>query len=120
MLRLGLLLFALVFSAGLTPYVTAEQAQNAGAARVAADKAWRSGRFDDVEKLAQAFPSDDTLAALRARAIAARGDYARAEAVLQPVAAANPGGDAALETGLLQLMVGRRTEGRRTLQLVMM
>src|SRR5688500_4888910 len=108
MRRLGLLLLAVVFTAGLTPHVTAEQPQNVGAARAAADKAWRSGRLDEVEKLAQAFASDDTLAALRARAIAARGEYARAEALLKPMAAANPGGDAALETGLLQLMVGRR------------
>ncbi|MDO8680421.1 MAG: tetratricopeptide repeat protein [Acidobacteriota bacterium] len=120
MRRLGLLLLALVFTAGLTPHVTAEQAQNVGAARAAADKAWRSGRIDDVEKLAQAFPSDETLAVLRARAIAARGDYARAEALLQPTAAANPGGDAALETGLLHLTLGRRTEARRSLQLVLM
>ncbi len=119
MRRLGLLLVALVFTAGLTPHVTAEQAQNVGAARAAADQAWRSGRLDDVEKLAQAFPSDETLAVLHARAIAARGEYARAEALLQPKAAANPGGDAALETGLLQLILGRKTEARRSLQLVL-
>ena len=116
MRRLGLLLVALVFTAGLTPHVTAEQPQSAGAARAAADKAWRSGRLDDVEKLAQAFASDETLAVLRARALAARGDHAQAEALLQPMAAARPGGDAALETGLLQLNVGRRTEARRSLQ----
>ena len=120
MRRLGLLLIALAFTAGLTPHVTAEQAQNVGAARVAADKAWRSGRLDEVEKLAQAFPSDEQLAVLRARALAARGAYARAAAQLQPMAAANPGGEAALETGLLQLLVGKRTEARRTLQLVLM
>jgi tetratricopeptide (TPR) repeat protein len=118
--RLGLLLIALVFTAGLTPHVTAEQAQSAGAARAAADKAWRSGRLDEVEKLAQAYPSDETLAVLRARAIAARGDYARAETVLQPLAAANPVGDAALETGLLHQLLGRRTEARRSLQLILM
>ena len=120
MRRLGLLLFALTFTAGLTPHVTAEQTQNLGAARAAADKAWRSGRLDEVEKLTQAFPADEQLAVLRARAIAGRGDYARAEALLQPMAAANPGGDAALETGLLQLTLGRRTEARRLLQLVLM
>ena len=120
MRRLALLLLALVFTAGLTPHVTAEQAQNVGGARAAAEKAWRSGRLDEVDKLAQASPTDQQLAVLRARAIAARGDYARAEALLQPMAAANPGGDAALETGLLQLALGRRTEGRRALQSVMM
>ena len=40
--------------------------------------------------------------------------------MLQPFAAANPAGDAALELGLLQQIVGRRTEARRTLQLVLM
>ena len=118
--RVCLLLIALVLTAGLTPHVTAEQAQSAGAVRAAAEKAWRSGRLEEVEKLTQAFPSDETLAVLRARAIAARGDYARAESILQPIAAANPTGDAALETGLLQQTAGRRTESRRSLQRILM
>ena len=50
----------------------------------------------------------------------ARGDYAAAEKVLAPLAAASAGGDAALELGLLQLYLGRRSEGRRAMQLVLM
>jgi tetratricopeptide (TPR) repeat protein len=119
MLRAALLLLAMAVTAGLTPHVTAEQ-QTAGAARAAADKAWRSGKLDDVERLTQAFPSDEILAVFRARAFAARGDYARAESILQPLATANPNGDAALELGLLQQLIGKRTEARRSLQLVLM
>jgi len=114
------LLVTLVVTAGFTPPVTAEQGSTAASARAAAERAWRTGRLDEVEKLAQGFASDETLAVLRARAVAARGDYARAEAILQPLGAANPSGDAALEAGLLQQMVGRRTEARRSLQLILM
>ncbi|MEO8682677.1 MAG: tetratricopeptide repeat protein [Vicinamibacterales bacterium] len=104
-------------TAGLAP--VGAQGPGVAAARVAADKALRSGRFEDVEKLAQPFPADETLVVLRARAISARGDYARAEALLQPLATTNPTGDAALESGLLQQIVGRRTDARRTLQLIL-
>jgi tetratricopeptide (TPR) repeat protein len=121
MLRRALLLVAaVVFTAGLTPLVTAEQAPtNVTAARIAAEKSWRGGRFEEIEALAQAFPKDEAIAVHYALSVAARGDYTRAESILKPFVAANPGGDAALETGLLQLGVGRRTEGRQTLQLVL-
>ena len=89
------------------------------AARATAEKSWRGGRFDEIETLAQAFPKDESIAVYHALSVAARGDYARAESILKPFVAANPGGDAALETGLLQLGVGRRTEGRQTLQLIL-
>jgi tetratricopeptide (TPR) repeat protein len=56
----------------------------------------------------------------RAQAFIIKGEYAQAEALLQPAATENPGGHAALELGLLQLHVGRRPEGRRTLQLVVL
>lgn len=112
---LSLILAAL--TAGLAP--AGAQGQGAPAARVAAEKALRAGRFDEVEKLAQPFASDETLVVLRSRAISARGDYAKAEELLQPLATANPSGEAALEMGLLQQIVGRRTEARRFLQLVL-
>ncbi len=121
MLRRALLLVvAVVFTAGLTPLVTAGQAPTSvTAARAAAEKSWRGGRFDEIETLAQAFPKDESIAVHRALSVAARGDYTRAESILKPFVAANPGGDAALETGLLQFGVGRRTEGRQTLQLIL-
>lgn len=118
--RAWLLLASVVLTIGLAPFVTAEQAQNIAAARNNAEKAWRGGRLDEIDKFADAFPKDETLVVLRAKAGAARGDYARAESVLQPFVAANPSGDAALELGLLQQVVGRRVEARRSLQLVMM
>ncbi len=118
--RVWVVIVAFTLVAGLCRPASAEQGTGAAGVRAAAEKAWRAGRYDEVEKLAQPLPNDEALAVLRARAVAAHGDYARAEALLQPIVAANPVGDAALETGLLQLIVGRRTEARRTLQLVLM
>jgi tetratricopeptide (TPR) repeat protein len=117
--RLTLLLLAVVITAvGLTPRVTAEQA-NAASARSNAEKSYRGGRFDEVAGFAQAFPKDEQIAVYHALSIAARGDYARAESILQPFATAGPGGDAALELGLLQLNIGKRAEGRRALATVL-
>ncbi|MDP1604062.1 MAG: tetratricopeptide repeat protein, partial [Legionella sp.] len=118
--RVWLLLASVALTIGLTPFVTAQQSPTIVSARANAEKSWLGGRLDEVDTFAAAFPKDELLAVLRAKAIAARGDYPRAEAVVQPFAAANPAGDAALEVGLLQQMVGRRVEARRTLQLVMM
>src|SRR5688572_10820672 len=117
--RASLLLFAVVLTAGLVPLVTAGQSQNATQARATAEKSWRGGRFEEIDTLAQAFPKDESIAVYHALGVAARGDYTRAESILKPFVAANPGGDAALETGLLQLGVGRRTEGRQMLQLIL-
>ena len=117
--RLSLLTVALVLTVGLAPRVTAEQASVASA-RGTAEKSYRGGRFDEVETVAKAFPKDEQIAVFQALSIAAKGDYARAESVLQPFAAANAAGDAALELGLLQLGIGKRTEGRRTLTLILM
>jgi cellulose synthase operon protein C len=117
--RISLLILAVALTAALAPLVTAEQ-QNVTAARATADKSWQGGRFEEIDTLAQAFPKDEAIAVYHALSIAARGDYARAESILKPFVAANPAGDAALETGLLQLGVGRRTEGRQALTLVLM
>jgi tetratricopeptide (TPR) repeat protein len=118
--RLTLLALAIILTAGLAPRVTAEQAQNITAARANADKSYRGGRFDEVETLAKAFPKDEQIAVFHALSLAARGDYAQAESVLQPFAATSPAGEAALELGLLQLAIGKRAEGRRTLTLILM
>jgi tetratricopeptide (TPR) repeat protein len=117
--RVILLIFAVALAAGLVPLVTAEQSQNATQARATAEKSWRGGRFDEIDTLAKAFPKDESIAIYHALSVAARGDYARAEGILKPFAEANPAGDAALEMGLLQLYVGRRTEGRQSLSLVL-
>jgi tetratricopeptide (TPR) repeat protein len=118
--RLFLLLLAVVLTAGLGPRLTAEQGQNVTAARVNAEKSFRGGRHSEVETLAQAFPKDEIINVYHALGVAARGDYARAESILQPFASAAPSGEAALELGLLQLYTGKRTEGRRALTLVLM
>src|SRR5438105_3708396 len=60
--------------------------------------------------------SDATLA--RARADIDHGRYAEALKALEPGAQAAPGGDAALELGLLQLYVGHRADAGRTLRAV--
>ncbi|MBY0495289.1 MAG: tetratricopeptide repeat protein [Cyanobacteria bacterium] len=118
--RLTLLALAVALTAfGLTPRVTAEQA-NAVTSRANAEKSFRGGRYGEVETLAKAFPKDETIAVYYALGVAARGDYARAESILQPFAAASTIGEAALELGLLQLQTGKRTEGRRSLTLVLM
>jgi tetratricopeptide (TPR) repeat protein len=89
-------------------------------ARVAAEKAFRSGRYDDVDTLTQTAGTDDALVTLRGKALAARGQYAQAETVLATLAATSPASDAALELGLLQMYLGRRSEGRRTLSLLLL
>ena len=117
--RITLLILAVAVTAvGLTPRLTAEQA-SATSARSNAEKSYRGGRFDEVATFAQAFPRDEQIGIYHALSVAARGDYARAEAILQPLAAASSGGDAALELGLLQLSLGRRPEGTRQLALVL-
>src|SRR5688572_1225598 len=94
-------------------------ASGAQASRVAAERALLGGRHDEVERLA-ANATDPVLVTLRAKALIARGEYAKAESLLAGAAAADPAGDAALELGLLQLYLGRRSEGRRALQLILM
>jgi tetratricopeptide (TPR) repeat protein len=89
-------------------------------ARTNAERALLAGRYADVDTIAQAHASDDALVAIRAKALIARGEYGQAEALLRPVAMAAPAGDSALELGLLQLYLGRRSEGRRALQLIML
>ncbi len=55
---------------------------------------------------------------VKARAAINRGQYAEAEALLQPMAVRTPEGEAALELGLLYEMMGRRDESRPLLQRV--
>ena len=93
--------------------------QSAAATRAAAEKAFRAGQYDEVERLTQSAGTDEGLNVLRAKALIAKGEYAKAEQLLTGPAGATPSSDAALELGLLQLMLGRRSEGRRTLQLIL-
>ena len=80
----------------------------------AAARALNFGHFDEVDALLQGL-TDPRAFVLRAQADIQRGRYPQAEALLAPPAAANPGGDAALELGRLQLSLGRRDAARTTL-----
>ena len=97
----------------------AQGTSSAASARAAVEKALRGGRYDEVETLGKA-STDQAITVMRAQALIARGEYASAEPLLTPLAAAGPNGDAALELGLLQMYLGRRSEARRTLQLLLM
>jgi tetratricopeptide (TPR) repeat protein len=81
-------------------------------------RALNEGRFAAVESLLQGV-GDPRASTVLADAHIQRGRYADAEAVLTPRATATPGGDAALMLGELQIYLGRREVGRRTLQRVL-
>jgi tetratricopeptide (TPR) repeat protein len=81
----------------------------------AARKALNLGQYDQVVSLLGT-SNDPRAVALRARVDIDHGRYAEAEKLLTTVAASAPGSDAALELGRLQLYVGKRAEGTRTLE----
>jgi len=74
----------------------------------AATRALNEGRYDEVEAMTEKLDQrDPNIAAVKGRALIARGHYAQAEALLRPVALRAPSSEAALELGLLQQMLGR-------------
>ena len=86
-----------------------------------ADEAMRAlnqGRYQDVEQIL-AGQTDPRAVALRGRALIEIGRYADAEKLLAGPAKAQPGSDAALELGFLQLIVGRRAEATQTLRRIL-
>jgi tetratricopeptide (TPR) repeat protein len=83
-----------------------------------ARRALNEGRYSEVEQILGG-QTDPQSIGLRARALVEQGQYAEAEKLLAGPAKAQPRSDAALELGLLQLMLGRRTEGTQTLQRVL-
>ena len=94
-------------------------AQTPGAnPRTAALRALDRGNYAEVHTLLAGLTDDTPAAVLRARAYVAVGQYAEAEKVLQPAVFENPIGDAAVELGILQRMLGRR-EALRTLSLIL-
>jgi tetratricopeptide (TPR) repeat protein len=73
-----------------------------------ANRALVEGKYDEIEALTEKLDArDPNVVAVRARAAIARGRYAQAEAALRAVATRAPASEAALELGLLQLMLGR-------------
>jgi cellulose synthase operon protein C len=113
-LRRTITVCALVlFAAAQAPF-----AQSRSAAATPADaalKALNAGQFDEVERLLLS-ATDPRSVAIRARADIERGRYGEAEKALTPIAAAQPGSDAALELGLLHMHLGRRPDGVRILK----
>src|SRR5687767_2102084 len=83
----------------------------------AALKALNAGQYDEVEQLLRS-ATDARSVAIRARADIERGRYSEAEKALAPLAQSQPGSDAALELGLLQMRLGRRNDAVRTLKLI--
>src|SRR4051812_14243815 len=74
----------------------------------AATRALVEGRFDDADAMADKLDvRDPSVAAIKGQSLIARGRYAEAESLLRPVVSRAPTGEAALELGLLQHMLGR-------------
>jgi tetratricopeptide (TPR) repeat protein len=103
----SLLLMTLVLTA-LSAYGTAQSARRPLSPIQAATRAFLDGRYDDVDAAAEKLDlRDPAVAALKARAAIARGQYAQADALLRPVAQRAPTSDAGLELGLLEQMLSR-------------
>ena len=84
----------------------------------AAMRSFVEGRYDEVDaQTGKLNANDPNVLALEARAMIARGRYADAEVLLQPVAMRAQTSEAALHLGLLQKMLGRPAADR-TLQSV--
>ena len=74
----------------------------------AATRLFFEGKFADLDSAIEKLDARDPgVVALKARAMIARGQYAEAEAMLQPVAQRAPSSEAALELGVLQKLLGR-------------
>lgn len=107
----ALLIAITTSSSGQTPAVDTSPVAAAG-------RAFNAGQYDQVEDLLQSV-NGEASAVLRARAHVARGRYGEAEKLLAGFAGTSPAGDAALELGSLQLYLGRRPQGVRTLEVVL-
>jgi tetratricopeptide (TPR) repeat protein len=74
----------------------------------AAARLFFEGKYDDLDSAIEKLDGrDPNVVALKARGMIARGKYADAETLLQPVVQRAPSSEAALELGLLQKMLGR-------------
>src|SRR5262245_52273527 len=94
------------------------QSRQGGTPADEAVRALNQGRYQDVEQIL-AGQADPRAVALRGRALIEIGRYADAEKLLVGPAKSQPSSDAALELGLLQLLLGRRSEGAATLRRVL-
>ena len=104
--RYGIGLAALVLLALVPVAIAQSRRPSAGLAQ--ATRALIEGRYDEVASLtAQLDAQDPFVAAVKARALVARGRYQEAETTLRPAALRAPTSDAALELGLLLHMLTR-------------
>jgi tetratricopeptide (TPR) repeat protein len=94
------------------------QSRQGGTPADQALRALNEGRYQDVEQILGG-QTDARSYALRGRALIEVGRYADAEKLLAGPAKAQPASDAALEFGLLQLIVGRRAEASQTLRRIL-
>ena len=79
-----------------------------------ARRAIAHGRISEAESMAKARPGlDSGAAAVLAELAIRRGKYEEAQALLEPAAAKEPEGEAALALGTLHLQLGRAQEGSR-------
>jgi tetratricopeptide (TPR) repeat protein len=113
-IRRAVIAWVLLLVAGTVPSAQTPASRQAPTVSPAA-RALNSGQFDEVERLLKG-ATDASSVALRARAQIAQGRYPDAQALLTPVASAQPDSDAALELGLLDLYLGRRADGVRRLR----
>jgi cellulose synthase operon protein C len=113
--RRACIAWVLLLAAGTVPSAQAPASRQASPTSNPAARALNSGQFDEVERLLKG-ATDAGSVALRARAQIAQGRYAEAQALLTPVASAQPDSEPALELGLLELYLGRRQEGIRRLR----
>ena len=116
----------------LAPDAGARQAAPAGSAKIAqapaaggaaffraARAAIAHGQRAEAESMARARAAgDSSAAAILGRLAVDRGRYEEALAVLQPAAKADPRGEAALELGLLQRLLGRGADAAPTLMAI--
>jgi tetratricopeptide (TPR) repeat protein len=109
------LLIACGIILAIAALLRAQARSGADSSLAAARKALNLGQYEQVASLL-ANSNDPRAVALRARIDIDHGRYADAEKLLAAPAAAAPGSDAALELGRLQLYLGKRTEGTRTLE----
>jgi tetratricopeptide (TPR) repeat protein len=99
---------ALLILLALIPVVIAQSSRRPPAGLQLAVRALIEGRYDEVPALTEKLDAQDpNVAAVRARALVARGRYQEAEAALRPIAQRAPSSAAALELGLLLQMLGR-------------
>ena len=90
------------------PVLIAQSSRRPLAGLQEATRALIEGRYDEVAALTEKLdPQDPNVAAVKARALIARGRYQEAEAVLRPIAQRAPTSEAALELGLLLQMLGK-------------